>query len=184
MSLTCHGKGYGAPFKPLLVSVKGCTTWQATCVRWGNKSYCALGTQNHLVRKLPELHLKDGLGAVSAKIPRSLFRRIGCTRVAPRLIISKPIPHSLILRLAKPTESRVLSSTTLVLRDAASNLQAVRGSQLSASPYRRSFQRRCQMEPAALRQKGNKAPTAAIQRLGHSATHLNEALTRKERKGM
>ncbi|CCD16314.1 hypothetical protein, unlikely [Trypanosoma congolense IL3000] len=34
MPLMRHRNGYGAPFKPLLISVKDCTTRQPICVRW------------------------------------------------------------------------------------------------------------------------------------------------------
>ncbi|CCD15828.1 hypothetical protein, unlikely [Trypanosoma congolense IL3000] len=78
-----------------------------------------------------------------------------------------------------------MPSAKLIVRCRHSNFQPVRDKQLSASLYRRPFQSRSRLEPGELCQKGNKAPaTAVTQRLGHSATHLNKALTRKESKGM
>ncbi|CCD12289.1 hypothetical protein, unlikely [Trypanosoma congolense IL3000] len=60
------------------------------------------------------------------------------------------------------------------------NPQPMRSSQLSASAYRRPFRSQSRMEPAALRQKGNKA---AAHRLGHFSHefHKNTDGKRKER---
>ncbi|CCD14785.1 hypothetical protein, unlikely [Trypanosoma congolense IL3000] len=75
-----------------------------------------------------------------------------------------------------------MPSAKLITRCRYCNFQAMRSKRLSASVYRRSFQSQSRMEPAALRQKGNKAPaTAATQRLG-PFSHATQQTTIEKRK--
>ncbi|CCD13407.1 unnamed protein product [Trypanosoma congolense IL3000] len=116
------------------------------------------------------------------KIPGSLLRRVGRTRVAPRLIISEPLSCSLALQLVKLTESRTLSSATLVPCDAAL--------QLPGSEKQTAQRLRLQAALSKSRSDGAgcAAPKRAVKRpqqpptLGaNSAMHLNKQLSRRKK---
>ncbi|CCD12597.1 hypothetical protein, unlikely [Trypanosoma congolense IL3000] len=78
-----------------------------------------------------------------------------------------------------------MPSVKLIFRCRHSKPQPVRDKQLSASLYRRPFRSQSRLEPAALCQKGSKAATAAIQRLGpfSHASQQSPNEKRKERNG-